>query len=69
MIWIYILGGLLAVFLLAVKLYKRRLINWRDNADFTTVQGQALIKACNRKLDFLNGYGTIKRYPKRGDTK
>jgi len=65
MIYVYILLGIF-IFFLAVYLYKRRLTDWRDNADFTTVQGQALIKACNRKLDFINGYRIFNRRTKRG---
>lgn len=52
-----------AVFLLiyGVFYYKRyrnikRLEKLRDNADFTTTDGKALIKTCNRKLDRLRGY-------------
>lgn len=58
----------LLIYLLAVYFYKRRLTGIRDNADFTTVRGKALIKACNEKLDFINGYGIFKRRSNKADT-
>jgi len=48
--------------------YKRRLTEMRDNADFTTIHGKAVIAACNKKLDFLHGYGVFKKRSNRGDT-
>lgn len=58
--YILLILGLL-LFFGSVYLYKKRLTDIRDNADFTTVRGQALIKSCNQKLDFINGYGIFKR--------
>lgn len=63
MIFYTILGATLVVFYLAIFFYKKRLTRLRDNTDFTTVRGKALIKAYNRRLDILNGYGVFKRRP------
>lgn len=54
-----IIGILFVVFFAAIKLRKRQLRKWRDEADFNTVRGQATIKACNQELDFINGYTFI----------
>lgn len=65
---IIIVTLVLAVYLLGVYFYKRRLTRIRDNADFTTVRGKALIAACNKKLNFINGYGIFKRRPDKTHT-
>ena len=48
--------------------YKKYLTTTRDRASFRTVRGKALISACNKKLDYLNGYGIFRRYPKGENT-
>lgn len=60
LVLILVILGLL-VFWAALYFYKKRLTDLRDDSDFTTVRGQATIKACNKKLDFINGYGIFKR--------
>ena len=60
---------LVFAFLFAARwAFMRQLRNWRDNANFRTVRGQATIKQCNYWLDIFNGYGIFKPRAKTANT-
>jgi len=55
MIVMIIIALLLSIFFYLKGRYIKRLRNIRDDFDFTTPEGKALINAYNRKIDTLNG--------------
>ena len=61
---LYICGtfALLLVALVLLGVYCRliELKRWRDEADTTTVRGQATIKACNKEIEKIIGYRFFK---------
>lgn len=54
--------AMLLVFYAALWLYIRYLTNIRDNARFDTIQGKALIRACNKRIEALSGYSLVHRF-------
>ena len=51
----------LVFFYLIVYLYRRYLIEIRDDANFLTVRAKATIKACNEKIETLSGFRIFDR--------
>jgi hypothetical protein len=61
MIVVIIIVLVLSVFFYLKGRYIKRLRNIRDDFDFTTPEGRALINAYNTKIDTLNGYRLWKK--------
>lgn len=60
-----VLAGLTIFFLIGVRKYKKKLISIRDNANFRTYEGRAVIKECNKKLDTLNGFDVWRKFKRK----